>query len=107
MSDFVNKPGLGTIFPNRDKKEDRHPDIKGSLTLDTGEVVNFAGWKKADKNDKTYYSLKIDKPRDSERRETIGGPGGGGGREAQREPERREAYDLDDEIPFARNDGLR
>lgn len=64
MSDFVNKPGLGTMRANKYKESDNHPDIKGEITLHGGEIVKFAGWKKTDKNGGTYYSLKQDRPRE-------------------------------------------
>ena len=80
MSDFVNRPGMGTLFPNSYKDTDSKPDYKGSLTLESGEVVKFAGWKKEDKNGGTYYSLKQDKPREGgERHETSAGPKDMGG----------------------------
>ena len=62
MSDFVNRAGLGTLFPNSYKSGDHHPDYKGSLTLSTGEVVKFAAWAKEGAKG-PYLSLKIDKPR--------------------------------------------
>lgn len=94
--DFINKPGLGTIFPNRHKESGNHPDIKGSITLNDGQVVNFAGWRKTDKKGGTYYSLKQDKPRGAEDAFPAGGSGrvAGGGNPLD---------DIDDSIPFATN----
>ena len=62
MSDFVNRPGMGTLFPNSYKDTDSKPDYKGSLTLESGEVVKFAAWSKEGAKG-PYLSLKIDKPR--------------------------------------------
>ena len=62
MSDFINKSGMGTLFPNSYKTGPTHPDYKGSMTLETGEVVRFAAWSK-DGAKGPYLSLKIDKPR--------------------------------------------
>ena len=64
MSDFVNKPGLGTMRANKFKDSESKPDIKGEITLHGGEIVKFAGWKKQDRNGGTYYSLKQDRPRE-------------------------------------------
>jgi uncharacterized protein (DUF736 family) len=80
VSDFVNKPGLGTMRANKFKDAENKPDIKGEITLFGGEVVKFAGWKKEDKNGGTYYSLKQDKPREGgERHDTNAGPRDMGG----------------------------
>lgn len=98
MSDFVNKPGLGTMRANKFKDTDAKPDIKGEITLIGGEVVKFAGWKKTDKNGGTYYSLKVDKPREAEDAEAaFRAPPAApvAGRE-----DNGPAFDLDDEIPF-------
>jgi len=61
---FVNKPGLGTMRANKFKDSDAKPDIKGEITLNDGQVVKFAGWRKTDKNGGLYYSLKQDRPRE-------------------------------------------
>ncbi|HYE38259.1 hypothetical protein [Methylocaldum sp.] len=98
MTTFVNKPGLGTIFPNRDKKGDNHPDIKGSITLNDGQVVNFAGWRKADKNGGTYYSLKQDKPRGGDAMDDFRQGGSAGVADS-----RGSLDDIGDDIPFISN----
>lgn len=88
---FVNRPGMGTLFPNEKEKESQ-PDYRGSLTLASGEVVKFAGWKKQGAKG-PYLSLKIDKPREDDFRSSSAGPVAGGERD-------RASFDLDDEIPF-------
>lgn len=104
MSDFVNKPGLGTLFPNSYKSGDHHPDYKGSLTLSTGEVVKFAAWAKEGAKG-PYLSLKIDKPRtDAVDAFRGGGDAGVSGGQAGGSSRGAVAFDLDDDVPFARCD---
>lgn len=95
-TEFVNKPGLGTMRANKYKDSENKPDIKGELTLNDGQVVKFAGWKKTDRNGGTYYSLKQDKPREGGADDAF--HSGGSGRVA--DSGRDAAFDLDDTIPF-------
>ena len=104
MSDFVNKPGLGTMRANKFKESDNHPDIKGEITLHGGEIVKFAGWKKQDRNGGTYYSLKQDRPREDADAFRGGGDAGVSGGQAGGSSRGPVAFDLDDIIPFARCD---
>lgn len=104
MSDFVNRPGMGTLFPNSFKDTDSKPDYKGSLTLTNGEVVKFAAWNNQGAKG-PYLSLKIDKPRpDAVDAFRGGGDAGVSGGQAGGSSRNPEPLDLDDEIPFARCD---
>jgi uncharacterized protein (DUF736 family) len=58
---YERKEGQGSIFGNKDKKSDSHPDFTGEA-LWRGEVIRIALWKKRDKNDKTWLSVKISEP---------------------------------------------
>ncbi len=103
MADYINKSGMGTLFPNSYKTTDNHPDYKGSLTLDTGEVVRFAAWAKEGAKG-PYLSLKIDKPRPDADAFRGGGDAGVSGGQAGGSSRGPVAFDLDDEIPFVRCD---
>lgn len=104
MSEFINKAGLGTLFPNSYKNGEHHPDYKGSLTLNTGEVVKFAAWSKEGAKG-PYLSLKIDRPRpDAADAFRGGGDAGVSGGQAGGSSRNPAPLDLDDEIPFARCD---
>ena len=58
---IMRKDG-GALFRNRDKKEERHPDYKGDVTID-GKKWALAGWLKDGKNGK-YLSLAVSEPRE-------------------------------------------
>lgn len=54
----------GVLSKNKNKTEDKHPDIKGKINVE-GKDYDLAGWSKT--NDKgTYYSLKISIPKPKE-----------------------------------------
>ena len=54
MAAFEQKPGTGSMFRNKDKKEDKHPDGRGTANID-GTLYELAGWRKKDKNGDPYY----------------------------------------------------
>lgn len=62
MSGFQHREGFGSLFPNRDKKDDRHPDMKGDA-LFNGVIVEVAAWKKTTAGGKEYLSIKIGEKR--------------------------------------------
>ena len=106
MADYINKSGMGTLFPNSYKTGPNHPDYKGSMTLETGEVVRFAAWSKEGAKG-PYLSLKIDKPRtDAVDAFRGGGDAGVSGGQAGGSSRGPVAFDLDDDIPFARCDAV-
>jgi hypothetical protein len=98
MSDYQPKPGFGSIFPNDRKEKDAHPDIKGDLCLEDGTVVKFAGWRKQTRAGKTFYSLKVDRPRDDSF--PSGGAGADGGVSGGRGGGARGDDPFGDEVPF-------
>ena len=105
MSEFINKPGLGTMRANKYKESDNHPDIKGEITLHGGEIVKFAGWKRTDKNGGTYYSLKQDRPREDADAFRGGGDAGVAGGQAGASSRASMTVILDDDdLPFIRSD---
>lgn len=73
MSDFQQRPNKGSMFPNKWKKNDNHPDFKGSVFIDkdllielvknrTSELieVKLDAWKKVDKNGNPWLSMSVD-----------------------------------------------
>jgi hypothetical protein len=58
MSKYERKEGQGSIFGNKNKTTDSHPDFTGEA-LWRGETIRIALWKKRDKNDKTWLSVKL------------------------------------------------
>lgn len=57
---FELREGQGSLFENRNKKEDRHPDYKGSIVIH-GKTYRVAAWTKQTQVGKTFYSLQVDK----------------------------------------------
>ena len=73
MNDFVQKPNKGSMFLNKWKKSDSHPDFKGTLHVDKDLLVDMIknrnnelieikidAWKKATKDGKPWLSLSVD-----------------------------------------------
>jgi hypothetical protein len=81
---YEPKPGQFSLFKNDKEGNDARPDYKGTLALESGEVVRIAGWLKDGAKGK-FLSLKVDKPRDdreavkSDGRASSGGVSGGRG----------------------------
>lgn len=92
---YEARPGTGSIFPNDRKDKDTHPDIKGDLCLEDGTVVKFAGWRKQTQAGKTFYSLKIDKPR-----EAAGDDFRAGGSQPVAGSDKAPAAPFNDDIPW-------
>ncbi len=80
----------GSLFQNKDKNSENHPDYSGSIRID-GKDYWLSGWKKVS-NDKPWLSLAI-KPKDG----TVSRPGPQGA--ARTVSERTFPLD-DDSIPF-------
>jgi len=56
---YERKPGDITIFKNKFKDSDKHPDYKGDgLGLD-GNTIDIALWVKKDKNGDSFFSGRI------------------------------------------------
>ena len=73
MSDYQQRPNKGSMFVNKWKKSDSHPDFKGSVHIDkdmlielvknrTSELIEIKldAWKKATKDGKPWLSLSVD-----------------------------------------------
>jgi uncharacterized protein (DUF736 family) len=80
----------GSLFPNKDKKTDNHPDRSGTVKID-GVEYWASGWVKQDKNGNPWMSLAF-KRKDQPAMQQAATPA------ARAMPKRA---DLDDEIPFA------
>ena len=78
----------GAIWKNRDKKEDKHPDFKGSLNVN-GVEFWVSAWKRkeSDPNNRPALSFTI-KPKDE--KASASAP----------TPSRHHVIEDDDEIPF-------
>lgn len=61
MSQYEDKPGDGVLFKNKDKKNDKHPDYKGTWTNADGEKCGIAAWlRESQKTGTKFMSLKIE-----------------------------------------------
>lgn len=85
------KDMTGSLFANKDKKTDKHPDRNGTIKIE-GVEYWASGWVKQDKNGQPWLSLAF-KRKDAPR-ETIPAARTDGARVM---PKRA---DMDDEIPF-------
>ena len=84
---YEMKDGSGSLFKNKRKETDNHPDYNGSIMLNDVEHW-LSAWIKTPKNggDK-YMSLSVGKPKEQ--------------RQAPRDnDQQREAAPYDSEIPF-------
>lgn len=61
MSDYQQKDNTGAAFPNKDKKESKHPDFKGTVLVD-GKEKQIAIWSKKSKAGNDYFSIAISEP---------------------------------------------
>jgi uncharacterized protein (DUF736 family) len=75
MAEFIQKPNTGSIFINRDKKAENHPDMRGLVHVDRNLLIDLlskhkegmiklqlAGWKRNTKNGEDYLSLGVSEP---------------------------------------------
>ena len=82
MNDFVQKPNKGSMFLNKWKKGDSHPDFKGTIYVDKDLLVDMIknrnselieikidAWKKATKDGKPWLSLSVDTYKKQENKE--------------------------------------
>jgi hypothetical protein len=85
---YEQKPGDLAIFREKDKRNDKAPDWKGTLITPSGEKLAVALWIKSD----TMLAGKVEEPR--QRTDT--------GMETRTQPQQATAFDADlnDEIPF-------
>ena len=64
MPKFEQKPNTGVLFANKDRKSDKHPQAKGSATID-GVEYWVSAWTNKAKSGERYQSLAF-KPKDSQ-----------------------------------------
>ena len=68
---YVPKDGTGSLFVNKFKKADNHPDREGTVMLN-GVEYKLAGWLKETKEGEKYLSLTI-KPKEEQKSKGSGG----------------------------------
>ena len=81
-----DRTNRGAIWKNRDKKEDKHPDFKGSLNVD-GVDYWVSAWKRKEDAPNNQPALSFSIKIKEEKAE-------------QPAPAKRKNEDIDDEIPF-------
>ena len=69
---YETKDMTGSMFVNKDKKTENHPDRTGTIKVH-GVEYRISGWLKKSKNGQSYMSLSISEPK-----EKSGGGNGGG-----------------------------
>lgn len=84
---FQQKDGSGSLFRNKRKEADQHPDHTGSITV-AGVQYWLSGWIKQTKDGEKYFSLSV-RPKE-ERQERRSSP----------PPAQPQQDDFDDSIPF-------
>lgn len=52
----------GSMFKNRRKEKDSHPDMTGEIMVE-GKLYWFNAWRKVDKNNNPWYSFAV-KPKE-------------------------------------------
>jgi uncharacterized protein (DUF736 family) len=57
-TDKASSANRGELSRNSKKKDDKHPDYKGSLTVN-GTTLQVSGWAKSSANGKEYISLSF------------------------------------------------
>lgn len=73
MSDYVQKPNMGSMFLSKSKKSEKAPDFYGSIHIDKDLLIELvknrnselieiklSAWKKATKDNKPWLSLAVD-----------------------------------------------
>ena len=80
---YEQKDNSGSLFQNKDKKSENHPDYSGSIKIN-GRDMWISGWRKTTKDGKPFLSLSV-KAKDG----TIDRPA---------PPRQQSAFE--DEIPF-------
>lgn len=61
MGDFKQKPNSGSLFKNKKKETDKHPDYTGEINVD-GKLLRLSAWIKDGKNGK-WMSLSVSEQR--------------------------------------------
>ena len=93
---YEMKDNSFTVFPNRRKEKDTHPDFTGSIKIG-GQERWFNMWQKQDKNGNVYFSGTVGEIKMSRERVNKPAPKP----LSQQAAAKRPKDDLDDEIiPF-------
>ena len=58
MADYTPKEGAGSLFTNKHKDRDTHPDERGDAMIN-GVLHEVAAWVKTDRNGNPFRSLSI------------------------------------------------
>lgn len=66
-NDYTPKPDKGTLFPNKFKKNESHPDYIGQYAMPDGTIREFAAWLNAGK-DQNYLSVRFSDAYDASKR---------------------------------------
>lgn len=96
MADYTPKEGAGSLFANKHKERDNHPDERGDAMIG-GVLYEVAAWIKKDRNGNAFRSLSI-KPKQAREPKPAHEPAWGADRKAPAAA--REGADFDDDIPF-------
>ncbi len=81
MGNYELRDNSGTMFRNKRKEKENHPDWSGDVMVD-GVTMWINGWEKKDKNGNVFYSFSF-KPKQAKAEQRGGNIG------------------PDDDIPFA------
>jgi len=104
---YEQKPNSGSLFPNKRKEKESHPDLTGTLDVD-GQQYWINAWSKTAKtNGEEWLSISI-RPKDAQGApgKTYTAPAGGKwarnvpAASAQAEPEKPATSEDSDSIPF-------
>ena len=76
----------GAIFPAREKKTEKHPDMTGSLNVD-GVEYYVSGWTKVSQKGQKFLSLSV-KAKEQVAKQNV------------RQAQQVVADDFDDDLPF-------
>lgn len=91
MSQQYDNTNRFALFPNKDRKTDKHPNLSGTLNIDGVEYF-IDGWTKQSQRDGSKFISGTAKRKDKQ--PAQGGGQSYGGNDAPPAP------DLDDDIPF-------
>lgn len=93
---YEMRAGQGSLFKNKKKTTDKHPNLNGKVMLPNGEVRWVSGWTKKTESGDAWISLSIG--------DVVQGQGGGMPPLDAHNEAKGNGYapvtDLDDDIPF-------
>jgi len=114
MAGYQQKPGDIAVFMERDKRNDRAPDWKGTLVIPDnvkpGDKLEVALWAKGSAGTMLAGAVQIPRQRDQQTDDFRGNPGGGGSSPmagGERDGSRGGDGFEDSEIPFVTSAGIR